>query len=668
VKKNEPAHKKSVSKTKRASISRITTIGRCTHTTAINLEKAVKRSQKPSDWKCFSCGKLDDMWLCVSCGNIGCGRKRGGHAKKHFEKKGHPVVLSLSMKAYFCYACDEWVVSDNMRGELSLVRNILRSVQSDSFDAPRTRSGHIRGEAQSVWRIRGRSGLPFFKPKKDGHLDMEYTAGVLARNSLLMRVFASWKSYALVRGGGVGKGTTSTSRGKRRRRGGDKRRRSSRIRRRVSTSVSKHSTRLCGRVGLRNLGNSCYLNAVVQSISNMTAFRDLILSLGDSSSTFPVLESVIRDDDDDDDDDDKVSIAALRKPVLKRLTTEVCRAHSESKSDTRDVENDASRVSIMAELYSLLRCLWTSKAGRKAVLTPSAMMHAVWHSMPRFRSYDQQDAHEFFIDLTDAIDEEMKRSDVPSSSSQQRRPLSAIYRLIGFEHLSTVTCRTCARASPSIGRSVCLSVPICVSNNTLHRDFRGRRRRSSDSAVASRHRRRRCRNETVSVEECLTSVTRTEILANSQKVYFCERCRKKQSATKQWLLRSLPSILVLHVNRAKWLSNGGKTKLQNHVSFPFSLDMGPFLSSNSARTSTTTTATSNVYDLSAVVVHRGRGVDTGHYMTYCYDKSRDTWLEFDDLSVRVCSKEDVKESQAYLLFYTRNGGFGVVNKSTVRKF
>jgi ubiquitin C-terminal hydrolase len=59
------------------------------------------------------------------------------------------------------------------------------------------------------------------------------------------------------------------------------------------------------------------------------------------------------------------------------------------------------------------------------------------------------------------------------------------------------------------------------------------------------------------------------------------------------------------------------------------------------------------YRLSSVIEHIGRGIDTGHYMAYCYDEDTDTWLLYDDARVQPVAAAQVERAQAYLLVYER---------------
>lgn len=57
------------------------------------------------------------------------------------------------------------------------------------------------------------------------------------------------------------------------------------------------------------------------------------------------------------------------------------------------------------------------------------------------------------------------------------------------------------------------------------------------------------------------------------------------------------------------------------------------------------------YVLRAVVEHRGRGIDTGHYLCHAHDDEHDCWLTYDDAVVKVTTEQEVAKAQAYLLFY-----------------
>ncbi len=61
------------------------------------------------------------------------------------------------------------------------------------------------------------------------------------------------------------------------------------------------------------------------------------------------------------------------------------------------------------------------------------------------------------------------------------------------------------------------------------------------------------------------------------------------------------------------------------------------------------------YRLCAVAVHAGRA-DSGHFMTYrrgIGQRSDQLWFLTSDLSVEEVSFEEMKNSEAYMLFYER---------------
>jgi len=62
-----------------------------------------------------------------------------------------------------------------------------------------------------------------------------------------------------------------------------------------------------------------------------------------------------------------------------------------------------------------------------------------------------------------------------------------------------------------------------------------------------------------------------------------------------------------------------------------------------------------IYDLMAVVLHHGRGMNEGHFTTYAYVKDQDEWLLYNDAKVEAISTEDVSAAnkEAYILFYEK---------------
>jgi uncharacterized UBP type Zn finger protein len=52
----------------------------------------------------------DKLWVCLSCANVGCSRVASGHALKHFESNPkHYLAVCLGTLQLWCYACDDQV-------------------------------------------------------------------------------------------------------------------------------------------------------------------------------------------------------------------------------------------------------------------------------------------------------------------------------------------------------------------------------------------------------------------------------------------------------------------------------------------------------------------------------------------------------------------------------
>eukprot|EP01087_Luapelamoeba_hula_P014401 TRINITY_DN4208_c2_g1_i6.p1 TRINITY_DN4208_c2_g1~~TRINITY_DN4208_c2_g1_i6.p1 ORF type:complete len:1301 (+),score=270.41 TRINITY_DN4208_c2_g1_i6:201-4103(+) len=359
-----------------------------------------------------------------------------------------------------------------------------------------------------------------------------------------------------------------------------------------------------GQTGLRNLGNTCFMNAVLQALSNTLAFRE-----------FFVMKFLPKD----------------KKGKLSRRETLDCleRIGTHGPPTVQD-------VSMSAELHNIFRVVWS---GKWAVITPFALLDALWKFVPHFRNYQQQDAQEFLVFLLDRLHDELKDANLSSSpaASNTTSTASSPHRNRGSEQpsiisqtfqgqlRSQVTCASCGKISSRVEPFFDLSLDIPVQH-------------SCPSYV------RRTRNKTppptCHITDCLDSYTSPE---NLDDAYHCEFCNTKQEATKTLSIEVLPNVLCLVLKRFCW-NKVSRAKVDTDVQFPLtSFDMSPY----------STEKTNTLYDLKSVVIHHGTGLRVGHYTAFCYNADRDCWLNFNDSRVSVVSDEEVTESQAYILFYER---------------
>lgn len=226
------------------------------------------------------------------------------------------------------------------------------------------------------------------------------------------------------------------------------------------------------------------------------------------------------------------------------------------------------------------------------------------------------------------------------------------------------------------------------------------------------------RDDECSIQSCLNSFTAIELLSGNNKV-GCEACTKRMhgengktintNATKQFLISSLPAVLILHLKRFQIGLRHTFHKLSSDVTFPLILDVGPFCAATPAIDKRYRTVNSNqkkiLYSLYGVVEHSGN-MHGGHYVAFVkvrpkvqdddprwkfvsklYNERTDSinngitaehdengydsddsippdpdapvpppsgkWYHVSDSRVSEVTEEHVQKAQAYLLFYER---------------
>ena len=123
-------------------------------------------------------------------------------------------------------------------------------------------------------------------------------------------------------------------------------------------------------------------------------------------------------------------------------------------------------------------------------------------------------------------------------------------------------------------------------------------------------------------------------------MYTCSQCSTKVRAEKRACFKSLPDILAFNTMRYSFnMVTMMKEKVNTHFSFPFRLDMTPYMEHtlipNKGKIEEEIRSQSYEYELIGVTVHTGNA-DGGHYYAFIRDRTslKDKWYSFNDAEVK----------------------------------
>ncbi|KAM9537685.1 ubiquitin carboxyl-terminal hydrolase 36-like [Guaruba guarouba] len=133
-------------------------------------------------------------------------------------------------------------------------------------------------------------------------------------------------------------------------------------------------------------------------------------------------------------------------------------------------------------------------------------------------------------------------------------------------------------------------------------------------------------------------------LLGGENSYLCAGCNNRVSATKRFSIHRASNVLTLPLKRFSFYAD---QKITKAVAYPEFLNIRPYMSENKGDPV--------MYGLYAVLVHSGHSCNSGHY--YCYVKaSNGQWYQMNDSVVCRSNIKTVLNQEAYLLFYVRLSG------------
>ncbi|XP_058802775.1 ubiquitin carboxyl-terminal hydrolase 30 [Phymastichus coffea] len=158
----------------------------------------------------------------------------------------------------------------------------------------------------------------------------------------------------------------------------------------------------------------------------------------------------------------------------------------------------------------------------------------------------------------------------------------------------------------------------------------------------------------------LSRLVSREVVSDVQ----CDGCNNRCPAYRTLTFGKLPKCLCLHIPRTTWSPSGITIKRDDPVVFYESLILDPFTYTETKRKSTQGNLQAmtllnpsihqgkHKYYLYAVIEHRGP-VDAGHFVCYRRGNRPGQWLYTSDTIVEKITLEEVLNASPYLLFYER---------------
>lgn len=400
-----------------------------------------------------------------------------------------------------------------------------------------------------------------------------------------------------------------------------------------------------GLCGFRNIGNTCYMNSVIQLLIHSKNFVKFVLKIENEKGQY---EDFLQE----------ATIDKIATITRKRLNLSESERVSIDRSDIVEVIES----SITKQLVEIVNTIINKG---NSIIAPISLKRAIDKKLSYFRGTSQQDAHELLIQLLGSIEEETgiesepEINNVPlyikeymqlleqvktliksTSDIEERKAViskfneyrkknkTMVNNYMGVIHMEKYFKK---RYNPFIYQYMGFAINKieCLNCKNINTNF-------EDISVLTLG----VKN---SLKECLDNYIQPEEVED----YKCSICDSMQKAVKTTKLWRTPYILFIHFKRFKMHGNGRILKDNTNVNIPHEINLLNYCDDSLY---TENTIAPN-YKLRGISNHHG-GMGGGHYTADCACLvNEDVWYNFDDSRVSKYNNSNIDTSSAYILMY-----------------
>lgn len=434
-----------------------------------------------------------------------------------------------------------------------------------------------------------------------------------------------------------------------------------------------------GIVGLINLGNTCYINSILQCLFNTPIFKDKFLfsdieiilynniinniekiNKNNILQYINKLNRILKNNTlfNIDKTLSEIEIINIINLIDNDVIKHALNTYAKHRINKDNIESITKHINntLSYELSKLFENVWS---GNNTILNPKSFINLLYKEISKyqknFQIHEHQDSSEALESIFTCIDEQLERN-INISYNFINNDYYPIFDLM--DSLDEIECFNLEKIYDNIyelytvkkaldnyyKKNFSIVVELFQSlelytltcSACLYNNYNACTRNIYPLSIN--------KNKVSTIYDCFDEYFKTEILDEDNK-RFCYNCKIKTDSLKKLVIWIPPLIFIIQLKRFECDLEGNIKKLTNLIDFPiYNLNINKYMSDLSSQTG------QYIYDLYAISNHIGN-INNGHYYSFIKSLSNSNWYIVDDNNINEINETDIITSNAYILFY-----------------